>query len=370
VVENSDPAATSNPDVRIDGIPAGWFSVVPTEMSLPPGESDSYMILISVPADAILDDYRVEVTVSDGKSADSASFFLRVGRMSDFGRTTGSIDQAVGLKSESRDRPAFSRTVDVDRDKNQTGITINLFSARKGYKQIQLVETIDKEIARSTDDITFDPKRKPVILKKDPQVLYTFNDVKAGEELSVSYTVRGVVEDIEKLVYWTFDRVTFVEKDPPRGFQSTEVSEVVFVQGAPNLFALNVKNLDRDNHVLVTSLELPEGWNSTPENITFEFGPMEEKSAGFGVTIPSNVAAGRYVMSVVYRWDGTTVVKEVVVTIESLSKILTVAVIVTMVAGAIIGLAVWIRRRRSRYIETAMRKKLESMRGSLDRGHG
>ncbi|MEM3126521.1 MAG: hypothetical protein QW331_00425 [Candidatus Woesearchaeota archaeon] len=68
-------------------------------------------------------------------------------------------------------------------------ITIEVPATKETLEKGEVLVFIPKEIAQSTDQITF--SEKPIILEKDPLVKWEFKDVPQGSTKAYSYVVDG-----------------------------------------------------------------------------------------------------------------------------------------------------------------------------------
>ncbi len=327
-VRNAHAAGVSQVRLDIGGVPGEWVAVTPFEQGITAGETDSFLVIFVVPRGAELKDHQVLVTATDGTDSDRSSFVLRL--------------QKARLDSE---RPAFARGVDLDVDNNRTRVSIRVVGNARDYAQVQIFETIDKSLAQSSDEIEFDLNNRPKVLRRDPQLLYTFSNVKVGEVRDTYYLLRGIPQDLNRLVYWPFEQVMFIADKFPKGFRVVEVPETTFLIGFDSRFTVAIENQDSDSHTMRSYLDVPEGWEVEPDSVNLTFGPLERKSIGFDVMVPQGAAVGKYIMTVNYVWDDTRLAKEVVVNVETLFGVVTIVIISVIVLGAAGGTIWWIRKR-------------------------
>ncbi len=80
----------------------------------------------------------------------------------------------------------------MEKQGDKTVIGIELVNSLSSSVSLNLTETIPKDVANSTDLISF--SLEPVIIQKDPIVLWTLN-LSAGEKKTITYTVKKNVND-------------------------------------------------------------------------------------------------------------------------------------------------------------------------------
>ena len=227
---------------------------------------------------------------------DKSAFILRVARY-----------------SPTQERPLITRNVEMDISKQVTKVTIEIKNPTRSYKLLQIVEDIDKQIAKSSEDINFADKPTAVI-SKDPKVQWNIKDIKAGETRKIVYSASGI-PPFSKLVFWPFDELSFIREKFPSGLKIVDVSVPTLYQGRDKV-KITVENEDADAHTLRISPEMPERWAISPTQTEEVLQPKQRREYILAID-PDGAAAGKYIIKVIFDWDGEEIVREYSVTNKS-----------------------------------------------------
>ena len=95
----------------------------------------------------------------------------------------------------------------VDTQKKETHFTLKIKNGNTDTKKISFVETIEKSVAATSDDIVFVDKPHKII-QRDPKFQWLFENVTSGQEKNVSYYVNKVVNDTESLLTPSIEDIT------------------------------------------------------------------------------------------------------------------------------------------------------------------
>ncbi len=97
---------------------------------------------------------------------------------------------------ESLDSIKESRTFDYDEAEGKTKVTVNI-KVKEDSKKLRYIEIIAKCFANDVDEIDFDiPPTK--VINEDPLLMWEFDNVKEGDEITISYSVQKMIDELCK----------------------------------------------------------------------------------------------------------------------------------------------------------------------------
>lgn len=124
----------------------------------------------------------------------------------------------------------------IDKDQNKyISNIITTLEVKEDLDILTFIEEISKEIAQDISEINFDLINPTEILNRDPIVLFTFNDLKKGETIEISYFVDKKIDSLENNKYFEAS-LNFQEEDINISSQTEEVLEVIETKKDNNLF--------------------------------------------------------------------------------------------------------------------------------------
>jgi hypothetical protein len=329
-VQNTLSSSSITVRLEVSGVPGDWVTVSPFEQTIDAGGSKSFVVVFDIPENANIRDYTVQIVAKSGQGSYSSTFILRAAK-----------NPATSTK------PVLTRTVNLDMENDRTEVTINFVNIGKSYAEVQVLETIDKSVAETTDELEF-VGEEPRIIKRDPQVLYTFRNVGSGETRVASYIVKGATAALAEVGYWPFEQITFVEERFPVGFKIHQPSEILLWHRLDNTISITLESGDDKRHTLNASIDLPSGWSYEPAFVEDEFDAFEKKKIEFRINVPADARRGTYIATVNYVWDGTLVTKDLLIKMDPVLTLDRLVIIGVIAAGLIVALMVFLYMRRRR----------------------
>ncbi|MBI4009700.1 MAG: hypothetical protein HY361_00700, partial [Candidatus Aenigmarchaeota archaeon] len=296
-IKNTGTTTLHNLRLSALGEANSWISVSPERVNLLTNEAATFTLAISIPATVTSQDYQVEMDINSDEINDKSTFILRV----------------VSFSSH-QERPLITRTAEIDLEAVETAVTIKIINPTRSYAVVQITEAIDKQIAKSADDINFITKPTS-ILEKDPQVLWNVKDIKAGETRTIFYTA-SKIPSFSELVFWPFDEITLIKERFPKGMKVVRVLTPT-MYGNKDILKITVQNEDVDSHTLKIMPEFPEDWTVEPKDIEEVLPSKKQKE--YTLTLDSSRAKlGSYIIQITFVWDGAEIIKEYSITNKSI----------------------------------------------------
>jgi hypothetical protein len=280
--------------ISTTGIPQNWVITVNDAGIIRAGETKTHTIAFNIPRDAELGDYLVGVNVNLGGVEGKSNLVLRIKKYPD-----------------EFDIPKIFRSVDVNFVDETSVIKQSIVNGDTFRQSIFLYENIPKEVARSSDEITFTttPTR---IIKQDPVVLWILQDVQPQQRQDISYVANGVVSQYEPYVYYLSNEVVSI---------SIRQEEYVKIS---NLFVSPMSQGSRNNYVAVdftNSYTLPidvdaslfsvQRWSIAPETASMTVPAKGTTTVRFNISIPTDVRSGTYTGAVFLRYQNVTSSKDI-----------------------------------------------------------
>jgi hypothetical protein len=260
-------------NINFSGVPREWVEYAEKAM-LEAGEKRNVILWVTVPENASAADYFIAVNTTYNNASVTSPIALKV-------RETPSI-------------PFVAREVYADYGENKTEVVLTLknpTNRRIGYMQIQ--ERIDKSVAPDISYLHFTtPPTK--ILEADPLVQWDFENVLPGEQREVSYGVTGIVKEFSALVKVPVEQINIISVEEPEKLRITR--QYPAQQFSGEIFTINVTftNLRSLFEKVFVTLELPEGWAVTPQNVTVAIPSRTQTSTTFWVRPPYNMPSDTY----------------------------------------------------------------------------
>jgi hypothetical protein len=206
------------------------------------------------------------------------------------------------------------------------------------FERVDIVESIPKELANSTDYVDFVTTPSEIV-RKDPIVMWSITGMAVGETRTLSYSVSKVLEEFTPYIYWPLRQLDVISPTAPSTLKLTGFTLPYFTLGTSSAISFKVKNMDSVPHNFTFSMELPEGWSMEPESVKETLSPGQEREFKLTITPAADAKAGRYMVRTAFGWDGTYVIKEYVadVTTFEMPLIIIAAIAAVFVIGAWYG---------------------------------
>ncbi|MDY6965388.1 MAG: hypothetical protein SVM80_05375 [Halobacteriota archaeon] len=177
-------------------IPKDWIKISPETFSLGPRQSKTLNIVMTVPLNAKAEDYKAGIMIDNGVVSSENFLILRV-------------------KPYPHDKPSVTRSVEIDKGRGITSVSIEVKNAKRPVKTLEIVEDVPKVMAMSADQIKFE--NMPSILEEDPVVKWAFEDVQPYETNTIFYEFPKVLDEYSPYVYWPIKQVNVYYATPLEG---------------------------------------------------------------------------------------------------------------------------------------------------------
>ncbi len=337
-VKNTGNVSYLDLSVEVTGVPSSWISVSPRTLSLEPSESKGFNVLITPPPDAKPGDYKVDLKLKNGEIEAGNFFILRVKSI-----------------PPDYDKPIVSRFVTIDRESKKTNVDIVVSNQYREFDRIDVIESIPKDIATSTEFVNF--KTLPTeIVRKDPIVLWSILGMEKGEEKTISYSVSKILDEFTQYVYWPLKQLNLVSASVPKNFRLVNFNMPRFYPGKTSTIYFIVQNPDTVPHNFTFSMEVPPSWRIEPSSIEETIEAGEERELHVQVSVPPEESAGKYMIRTVFGWDDNYIIKEYVADVLTFVEPMMVYI---LIAICLIGTSYTVlkttKRRRFKH-----RKKIET----------
>jgi len=335
-VKNTGLASQKDLALNVSGVPADWITASVHGFSLKPSETRGFNIAVTPPADAKAGDYMVALKLKNSGVEADDFFMVRLSAV-----------------PADYDRPVVSREVSIDRVAGRTDVSILVNNQYKDYKSVDVTESIPKELANSTDYVTFGTSPSKV-LRNDPIVLWSIPDMAAGTSKNISYSVPKILDEYTPYLYWPVRQLDVVSATAPSTMKITGFTVPYFTPGSASDVSFTVQNLDSASHNFTFSMELPDGWTMAPESAEKTLASGQEEQFRFEINAPAGTQAGNYMVRAVFGWDGTYVVKEYVAqtTAFEMSMVLIVGAAAIFIVGAVAGYKLTRSEKPQLYVST------------------
>ncbi len=285
-VENPSSSRVENLSLTLSGIPGGWASVEPEQVSLEGGDSLEAKIYIDVPLSALPGDHKAVLQLSNGGEEASAFFIFR-----------------IKPYPQRFEKPAVLREVYLNESGNRTEVRVRVQNSGVAVERLEVVEEIPKEVARSVADIRFS---EPVaVIEPDPVVAWLLRKVEPYGEYTLRYEVNRIAKRYSTYIYWPFKQINLfytrlraIDLLQFSGAAATyakpgEAAEVKFrlLNPSPEALKLRVK------------LAAPAGWEVSPKMANLMLLPSYSRELKFRITPPGDAVPGSYTLTAVISSD-------------------------------------------------------------------
>jgi hypothetical protein len=300
-VKVKNEGATEQKDMvlTVSGVPDSWLSTSVGSISLQPSESKGFNVAVTPAADAKPGDYKVAIKLKNAAIEAEDFFVLR-----------------IRLVPADYDKPIVTRQVIIDKEVGKTDVNIIVSNPYRNYTRVDVTEDIPKELANSTDYVTFGTAPTEV-LRKDPIIMWSITGMAAGDTRNISYSVAKVLEEYTPYIYWPLRQLDVISPTAPSTLKLTGFTLPYFTPGTSSAISFKVKNMDTAQHNFTLEMELPVDWKMEPEMIKETIGPGGEREFKMIVTPAADAKAGRYMVRTAFGWDGTYVVREYVAEVSA-----------------------------------------------------
>jgi parallel beta-helix repeat protein len=347
-VEVKNEGATAQKDMvlAVSGVPDSWLSTSVSSISMQPSESRGFNVMVAPPAGAAPGDYKVTIKLKNAGMEAENFFFVRVRQV-----------------PADYDKPIVTRQVSIDRESNQTSVDIVVSNPYRGFERIDVVESIPKELANSTEYVDFVTKPSEIV-RKDPIVMWSITGMAAGDTRTISYSMKKVLDEFTPYIYWPLRQLNVISPTAPSTMKLTGFALPYFTPGTASTLTFKVKNTDTVAHNFTFEMELPIGWKMQPESIKHPMGPGGEEEFKITVIPPMDAAVGRSMVRAAFGWDGTYVVKEYAAEVNVfVIPLLLAAVLAMFVMGAVYGYHVKLESKAYRASDHA--EKLQAIKKAV-----
>ncbi len=284
----------SSKDVKMEvsGIPQHWIDVIPTPFLPYLQKSKSWSMIITVPSYVEPGDYMVTYTVSGEGIKGENLFILR-----------------VKPYSPGYDKPSIVRTVNIDKDKGNTLVSIRVKNSGNVVDRLEVIEDVPKSIVWSADQIKFGTSPAK-ILTSDPVIKWVLDDLDPYETRTISYEVPVVLGEYSPYVYWPVSQMNVIYKKPPELIKILGMSTPYLAAGKTGEVSVTLTNQDTKPVDIAAKLELPANWGITPDKIVTTLPPMESNTLIFFVMPPVYTASGTYTITLRAPYDTQELVRD------------------------------------------------------------
>jgi len=278
-LENPSSEDVSDLKVGIEGIPRGWVTLNPEELTLRGNESAGVNIAISVPQSALPGDHRAVLRVESVKEEAIASFIFR-----------------IRPYPPGYEKPAVLRRVYLDEKEGRALVSLEVENSGTEAESIEILEEIPKEISTTVEDINF--KIPVVVLEADPLVAWRLNEVDPYELYTLEYEVGSIAARYSPYIYWPLRQVN-VFYTSVGGIELLQFSGALATYAVPGKVSevkLKITNPTLEAMNITLRLLAPSGWEVSPQEITKLLLPGYSQEMVFTVKPPLEASPGSYTL--------------------------------------------------------------------------
>jgi hypothetical protein len=278
-LENPSSEEVSDLKLSIEGIPRGWVTLKPEELTLGGNESAGVNIAISVPRSALPGDHRAVLRVKSTKEEAIASFIFRI------------RPYPPGFE-----KPTVLRKVYLDEKEGRALVSLEVGNSGTEVEGIEILEEIPKEIATRVEDINF--KIPVAVLEADPLVAWRLNEVDPYEVYTLEYEVGSIAARYSPYIYWPLRQVN-VFYTSVSGIELLQFSGALAayaVPGKESEVKLRITNPTLEAMNITLRLVAPPGWEVSPQEITRLLFPGYAQEMVFTVKPPREASPGSYTL--------------------------------------------------------------------------
>lgn len=178
----------------LDGVPAGWARLLQNETKVLPGESRTFRIPISVPADAEPGDYLLRLSATANNKTALAFMVLRV--------------KAFAADYE---KPIVLKKVELDKRARTTRVSLTVKNPSGKAKTIQLSEEIPASLAAAESQINFLDKPGDVLSEKPLMLGWELKELQPSEIATISFSVNRTLDEYSDYIYWPVQSIAVPE---------------------------------------------------------------------------------------------------------------------------------------------------------------
>lgn len=280
--------------ISLDGVPTNWVQEVQSAGIIPPGQTKTETLAITVPKNADPGDYLVGMNVNTGGTSGKSKFVLRVKEYPEEYRV-----------------PQVYTAVDVDFADNTSNVKLSVQNNQVFRQSVFIYQTIPKSVAKSTDEIDFQTAPTKII-NNEPVVLWILQDVQQNQKQDLSYDVKSIVSEYEPYVYYLSNEVVAISVRQEDYIKITNVFSSPLVAGVGNNYVnVELTNTYTNPINVSASLFTIQRWSIAPEEAQIMINPRATETVRFNVTVPPETKSGTYAGSIFLRYQNVTTSKDI-----------------------------------------------------------
>ncbi|VVC02662.1 NPCBM-associated, NEW3 domain of alpha-galactosidase [Candidatus Burarchaeum australiense] len=305
------------------GVDQNWLQVSAPETTLMPGETRNVDLAISVPEGAQEGDYLIRL---DAENADGVS--------SDF--------MVVRIKgvSPSRTQPVVLRTVELDRTSGKTTVTVTVRNpSSKDLKTTLFTDQLPAGLQNSKVQFLDRPGEEKSLDGKK-YVLWEFPELLSHEQVTVTYTMDGVLTEYTPYVNWYASELVVTQKvDLSDVVKIIDVSASEMKPGSTGNVVATVLYVGDEPMPATMTLSVPAGFTVDPSYLTTMLQPRDTFTARFEVGVPQDAPASSHLLQfLLYTDSGQVSARLPIVIAPTAGELAAAAITVKPTDAALVGI--------------------------------
>lgn len=299
-IRNSGDEQLTGVEVSLSGSAAEMVTVVPGRFTLAPLEEMTLVAVLAVPGGATPGDLWLRLTAQSGEAiADTVAL--------------------VRIKPFPEDRPAVTRTVELDRAEMKTAVMLNVVNSRRALASFEVVEDIPKWLAQDAGEVSSEDEHE--ILEPDPMIRWVLSALRPYEKRSISYSVDVIPDDVSGLLYWPIRQLSAVFEVSAELIRVMEVYSESMALGGTGRINITLLNTGENVMAARVRLELPPGWEVVPAEIVVTLSPSVSTAIAFTVGNPPHAEPGLYTGQLRLSYGGEDHVRGVAILVIAQGEI-------------------------------------------------
>ncbi|MEW6328601.1 MAG: NEW3 domain-containing protein [Candidatus Micrarchaeota archaeon] len=276
-------------DLSLGGVPLQWVSPEPNHTVILPEETRVVNLLVSPPKEALAGNYIVRVGTSCSECYEASDYMVL----------------RVKSYEEGYAKPVVLKSVRVDDAAEETLISLDIKNpSQNRIKVLTVKETIPPDFGGDAE-VSFKDKRGMITEVDGARVVsWEFSDVAPGEEVHVSYSVSGVLNDYATYAGWHVRQVSVSERINIADLvRISDLTAQRITAGKEGEVKASIIYTGTDSLSANVMLEVPGGFEVDPGTISTALIPRGQVNMKFRVKVPETESAGTHLIRLVVFGD-------------------------------------------------------------------
>ncbi len=276
-------------DLGLGGVPSQWISAEPNHTVILPEETRVVNLIISPPKEALAGNYIIKIGAGCSECYGASDYMVL----------------RVKSYEEGHAKPVVLKSVSIDETTGETLVSLDVKNpSQNRIKVLTVKETILDDFGRNAE-VSFKDKRGVMTEVDGARVVsWDFSDVAPGEEVHISYSVSGVLNDYAEYAGWHVRQIAVSERVNLADLvQISDLTTQKMVAGNEGDVKASITYLGTDRLNANIVLEVPSGFEVDPATISTDLIPRGKINVKFRIKVPETEGAGTRLVRLVVFGD-------------------------------------------------------------------